>query len=172
VDVICFGLTQKITREGAKAHLKSKRLYPARFVLTDIWGCYNARPLAYHDLPERLESWMAPRVLFNHSIPRTFVKNQARADRMLIYFRMVQEELRRSWNPPECIPVLEFSRPGWVLPHCQGLFEKWVHMGVHDHKTCPTCCSMVRLAMRSRTNMSRSSDSEVITNLLFTKNRI
>jgi hypothetical protein len=65
---------------------------------------------------------MSPRVLFHHSIPRTFVENQARADRMLIYFRMVQEELGRSWRLPECIPVLEFSRPDWVLPHCRGFF--------------------------------------------------
>jgi hypothetical protein len=29
----------------------------------------------YYDLPERLETWIAPRVLFNGSIPRTFVNN-------------------------------------------------------------------------------------------------
>jgi hypothetical protein len=167
MDIICFGLTGKGIWQSAKAHLESQGLYPARVVLTDIWGRYSARPLAYHDLPERLESWMSPRVLFHQSISRTFVKNQARADRMLVYFQMVQEELGRSWRLPECIPVLEFSRPDWVLPHCRGFFEKWQHMDVHDTKTCTICCAMVRrLALLSRPKQSTIANPEAINPLV------
>jgi hypothetical protein len=168
MDIICFGLTEKKMWAAAKSHLLAEGLYPARFVLTDFWGRYVARPTVYVNLPERLQTWMAPRVLFEHSNPRVFVKDQGRANYMQLYYNMVWNELKTHCTPPRVLDLLEYYRPVWVLPECLGLFEKWVHLGVHDYRTCIICCSTIRFVVPNWSKKSGASNSERINRVVQT----
>lgn len=150
MDVICFGLAKQTFWEGAKNHLQVEGLYPARFIITDPWGRYSARPTVYYDLPERLETWMSPRVLFHQSSPRMFVENQARVNYLKMYFRMCERQLSEPNIPLRCLDRLEYQRPVWVLPDCRGFFEQWQHLGVHDQEHCAICIERVRAMIPTR----------------------
>lgn len=152
IDVICLGLCRKTFWQCAKSHLETEGLYPARFIITDPWGRYSARPLAYYDLPERLETWMSPHVLFHQSTPRMFVENQARANYLKIYFRMCERQLSQPHKLLECLDRLEYKRPIWVLPDCRGFFERWKHLGPHDEEHCAICIESVRAMVPTRSH--------------------
>ncbi len=149
MDLICLGLAKQAFWEAVKEHLQVVRLYPARFIITDAWGRYNARPSVYWHLPERLETWMSPRVLFHESSPRMFVENQVRVNYLKIYFRMCERRLSTPTAPLRCLDRLEYKRPIWVLPDCPEYFEQWRHLGVHDEEHCIICKSL-RAMIRTR----------------------